>query len=50
VEVVLSGLAAMLLSAVPMSHFLSSRPRVGDHGEMTRMAQDRGGACWWAAS
>jgi hypothetical protein len=48
-EVVLSGLAAMLLSAVRMSHFLSSRPHVGDHGETTRMAQDCGGACWWAA-
>jgi hypothetical protein len=38
VEVVPSGLAAMLLSAVPMSHFLSSRPCVGGHGETTKMA------------
>jgi hypothetical protein len=50
VEVVPSGMAAMLLSLFPLSLFLSSRPRVVDHSETTRMAQDRRGACWWAVS
>jgi hypothetical protein len=50
VEVVPSGTAAMLLPLSPLSPFLFSRPRVDDHSETTRMAQDYGGACWWAAS
>jgi hypothetical protein len=33
VEVVPSGSAVMLLFAVLMSHFLSSRTRVNEHGE-----------------
>jgi hypothetical protein len=33
VEVVPSGSAVMLLSAVLMSHFLSSKTRVNEHGE-----------------
>jgi hypothetical protein len=43
-------MARMLLSPDPLSPFLSSRPRVDDHNETTKMTQDRGGACSWAAS
>jgi hypothetical protein len=44
VEVVPFGMAAMLLSSVPLSSVLSSRPRVGDHSETTRMTQYHRGA------
>jgi hypothetical protein len=33
-----------------LSPFHSYRPCVDAHSETTRMAQDHGGACWWAAS